>query len=153
MPNIQDQTDFLGLTPKQDFQVGVGIGAAGDLFGGIGDFLSGQASASAYKTEEQWVQEATALQLYMQKRQAYRVQSQAEAQIGAAGLAGGGSAEEIIRMNASNLALDAGMIAQKGGEEAGLYGMKARAAETAGWGGLVQGVLKGGASLITAGIL
>lgn len=152
MPNIPDSVDITpsafysssggGLFGASDYQIGQGLSAAGDLFGGIGDYMAGQSTAAYDKFEQQMVEQSTALQSMMQKRQAYRIQSAARADIGDSGLADSGSAQEILRMNAQNLALDNGIINQQGAVRAGALGMQARAAETAGTMGLISGIME-----------
>lgn len=125
----------------------------GDVLSGIGDFMGSQAEASQLKFQQRNVEAFTALQEYMQKRQAYQVQSRAQADIAANGLADSGSAQEILRMNAQNLALDAGIINYQGGLKAGQLGMEARAAETQGYEQLASGIIKGAASAAGAGLI
>lgn len=129
--------DSLGISQTQ---AGGGLSAAGDLIGGISSFMSGAATGHKLKDAARRVDVATSIKLLQQQRMGYRLQGQAEAAIGAAGGTVGGSAESILRMNASNLALDHGIIQAQGSEEAAQLRAAASASFASGWGGLLKGV-------------
>jgi len=129
---------------------GSGLSAAGDLFSGVGGIFSGEASASYDKFMQRVVDESTNLKLAHQERQGYMLQSQAQADIGANGLAMGGSAEDIVRMNAQNLALENAAIQQSGAIEAGGWGIKARAASGAGIMGAIEEGVKAAGTIALA---
>lgn len=143
--------------------VGLGLNAGSDLLGGFASFAAGGASASSLKATAARARVATNLKLVQQDRQGFMLQSKARAAIGAQGwdLEGGGSAADILRSNASNLALDHGIIQMEGSELESKYLTAASAAKSAGMGGLLKGVIgavgvlaapfTGGASLGIAG--
>ncbi len=127
---------------------GTGISAAGDLLGGIGSFAGSMSSADKLKAAATRENYATAVRLAQQQRQGYQVQGRAEADIGASGGTMGGSAEDILRSNAQQLSLEHGIIQQQGSEQASQYTTAASGALASGWGSLISGVAKAGATAL-----
>jgi hypothetical protein len=129
--------------------IGVGTTAAGDILGGFASFAAGGASASSLKATAARVRVATGLKLIQQDRQGFLLQSKNAAAVGAQGWeAGAGSAADILRSNASNLALDHGIIQMEGSELESKYLTAASAAKKSGTGGLLGGVLKAAGTVI-----
>lgn len=137
-------TDLLGNS--SGFNYGGAIGAAGSLAGGVFGFMSGMSSASKLRDAAKRNDVATAIKLVQQDRQGYQLQGKTEANIGANGITESGSAADILRMNAQNLALDHGIIQNNGSEQSASLRSKASAASSGAWGSLVSGVLNGAAS-------
>lgn len=122
--------------------VGIGLNAGSDLLGGFASYAAGGASASSLKATAARAKVATNLKLVQQERQGFMIQSKAKAAIGAQGWsAESGSAADILRSNAANLALDHGIIQMEGSELESKYLTAASAAKASGTGGLLKGVL------------
>lgn len=143
-------SNLFGLS---EYQTGEAAGAASDLLGGIGGFLGGQDMASQDSANASQIHLSTQLKLLQQERMGYQVQSKAQAAIGASGLAGGGSAEEILRMNATNLALDHGILQMQGTNEEANWRNKASAAKQGAWTSLASGIISGGTKAVGAGLI
>lgn len=120
---------------------GTGLNAAGDLLGGVGGYLGGMAQASSDAGAAARVVNATNIRLTQQQRQGFLIQGKAQANIGANGLTVSGSAADILRSNASNLALDHGIIQAQGSEQASQYTTAASAAKAGAWGDIIKGVV------------
>lgn len=127
--------------------IGGGLDAAGSFAAGIGGYVGEMGSASRLQDAAARVERATQVRLLQQDRVGYQVQGKTLNNIGANGGTIGGSAEDIIRMNAQNLALDHGIIQQQGSEQASQYTSAASQAEDTGLGDLIGGVVKGAATL------
>lgn len=138
-----------------------GIGAAGDLFGGIADFAGGMASASAYKKAAKYAaqnaiiaREAGDIKLDQASRQIFKVLGAQQAQVAGAGLANSGSAQYLLRDSISQGALEKAIInAQTNidvnaylAQEAQFKGM-AKASKAGAIGGLISGIASAGATI------
>lgn len=129
--------------------IGIGTTAAGDLLGGFASFAAGGASASSLTATAARARVATNLKLLQQDRQGFMLQSKAKAAIGAQGWdMSQGSAADILRSNASNLALDHGIIQMEGSELESKYLTEASAARKKASGGLFGGILKAAGTVI-----
>jgi hypothetical protein len=132
--------------------IGIGTNAASDLLGGFASYAAGGASADQLKATAARARVATNLKLVQQERQGFMLQSKAQAAIGAQGWsAESGSAADILRSNAANLALDHGIIQMQGSELESKYLTAASAAKKSGMGGLLGGVL-GAVGTVVGGI-
>jgi hypothetical protein len=134
-------------------QFGSGLGAAGDLLGGIGGFMSGMDQEKQFKYAARMTEEQTAMRQMMSDRQGLMIQGAAKAQIGASGIEQTGSAQSVLRMNAQQIALNKGIIGQQGAYEAASWLAKAKAASTGAWTSLASGVLNAGADAFSGGLL
>ena len=134
-----------------------GLGAAGDVVGGLFGFLGDQAEASAYKTAAKYAQqnavisqEAGDIKLEQTQRQIYKVLGQQGAGYASAGLTGSGSAQSVLRDSISQGALEKAIVNEQTqinvtgykAQAAQFQGM-AQAAQAAGGGGFLGGILKG----------
>jgi hypothetical protein len=137
--------------------------AMGDVIGGVGAYASGRGSADALTAAAKREENATAIRLVQKHREGYMIQGKAEAAIGAQGWsADSGSAAAILRMNASNLALDNGIIQAAGSERASAFTTAASAAKSSATSGIIKAAIgavgiiaapfTGGASLAIAGV-
>lgn len=124
------------------FSIGSGISAAGDLLGGVTDYMGGQAAASTDAASATRVKYRTAIQLAQEDRQGYQVQGKAQADIGMSGGTIGGSSADILRSNAQQLSLEHGIIQSQGSEQEAALTAAASAAKAKGMGGLVKGVVE-----------
>lgn len=129
-----------------------GLGVASDLLGGIGSYIGDMKSASQEKAAGRRARVATKIKLAQQDRLAYRFQGEVHAQIGAQGWTEGGSAEQILRMNATNLALDHGILQAEGSDIIDAHFARAQAYKSAATGSLISGILGSAAKVITMGI-
>lgn len=161
MPNLLDYSmDDAGNSLGAGGSSGGSLGSygswasgAGSLVAGIGGFISGMSSASKLKDAAKRVNVATAIRLVQQDRLGYQVQGKTQAAIGANGGTVGGSAEDILRMNAMNLALDHGILQATGSERASEFTTAASAASAGAWGDLIGGIVSGAATAASGGAL
>ncbi len=126
MSDITDTKNSGGGSSGGGFDIGGAIGAAGDLFKGVGGFLGSkgqqaglQGEAAGFDAEAQGLFEAANLEAYnaawagasgdiqiaQQLRTNYKVASQVQQQEGSAGFNGGGSGGDIMRENAQQGAM------------------------------------------------
>lgn len=94
-----------------------GIGAAGDLFGGIAGFVGGSAGAKAYKKAAKYAEqnaviarEAGDIKLAQTERQIFKVLGAQQAGYAGAGLASSGSAQYVLRDSVSQGALERAIV-------------------------------------------
>jgi len=116
-------------------------GAAGDLIGGIGSFMSSQDSAKGDQAEaaaytkaaalatenEAYSKESTALQQTQAQREIYKTLGAQQAQVAAAGFGAGGSAQELLRSSQSQGALTQQVISVQGHINSNAYQAQADA--------------------------
>ncbi len=138
-----------------------GIGAAGDLFGGVMGGISDFQAAGGYKSAAKLATQSAALsgastriQFMQEQRKIYQVTGGQQADIAASGLKMAGSALDIIRSSAEQASLSKQLIERQGEittlgfkAQATAYSAQASASETSGIGSIVGGVL-GAASLL-----
>lgn len=141
--------------------IGTGLGAAGDLLGGITGFMAGNAAASGYKTAASIAQSnarltaaSTGLQVLQQQRQAYQVLGGQKRDVAAAGLANSGSALDVMRSSARDAAINEAVTNEQGQinvndylAKSSEYSAEATASQDKGTGGLLGGIL-GAASAV-----
>lgn len=139
-----------------------GIGAVGDLFGGIAGGLSdfeaakGYEKAGRYSTQSADLTAAsTRIQLAQKDREIFSVLGGQRSDIASSGALASGSALDIIRSSAQQASLSKQLIEHQGlitelgfSAQAEAYKAQAGAAKTAGVGSIVGGVLGAAASLI-----
>ncbi len=137
------------------------LGAAGDLFQGIGGFVGGQASAKAYKKAAKYAEqnaiiarEAGDIKLAQTGRQIFKVLGQQQAGYAGAGLTAGGSAQAVIRDSVSQGALEKAIINAQALIDVNAYKSQAeqfkgmaKAAKAGGWGDLAGGIMSAAASV------
>ena len=94
--------------------LGTLIGVGASLFGGRSRRRAarqaGEAQAQAALRNVEQVQERARVQTILRQREGMREAGQISAAAGASGLAGGGSAADILRESARNVAFDVGTI-------------------------------------------
>lgn len=143
--------------------IGTGLGAAGDLLGGITGFMAGNAAAGGYKTAASMAQNnaqlsaaSTQLKLVRQRRQAFQALGGQQRDVAAAGLANSGSALDVMRSSARDAALDSALINEQGQinvndylAKSSEYTAQANASEDSGTGDLLGGILKAGATILS----
>ena len=134
--------NLLGMSDATQANVGTGFSAAGDLLGGAMSYIGGQAAAASDSASATRVKYRTDVQLAQQQRKGEQVQGSAETNIGANGGTFGGSSADILRSNAQQLSLEHGMIQSQGSEQEASALAAAKAAKSAGMGGLIKGVVE-----------
>lgn len=131
-----------------------GVGAAGDLFGGIAAGLGDFAEASAYKKAEKYAlenaaisQEAGDIKLEQTGRQIYKTIGAQTAGYASAGLTGGGSAQSVLRDSISQGSLEKSLVREQTqinvngyDQEAAQFASMASAAKMGGIGSIIGGV-------------
>ncbi len=97
-----------------------GIGAAGDLFGGILGGIGGFAEAKGYKQAAKFAQqnavisqEAGDIKLAQEGRKIYKTIGAQEAGYASAGLTGGGSAQAVLRSSISQGSLEKAIVNER----------------------------------------
>jgi len=142
---------------------GSALGAIGGLIGGIGKKKANNAAAKAATENallaeqgEKLTRAGTALDLTRMTRAGFRTQGSISAAAGASGLKTSGSALDVLRDSASNIALDKQLRGMQG--ELDAQGYKAKAndyrAQAAGLKAqkpIIGSVLSGAASILTSG--
>ena len=147
------------------FGLGLGLIAKGigGLVGAFGRKKAAGAEASSYEAQAQaadvnrgFIQKRTAMELLLQGRQGIQAEGATRAAIGASGFTGGGSAGDILRQSARDIAFDAESIRVAGeaaSEQERLkalgYRSAARGARTAGTIGAVGALLDTGADIFS----
>jgi hypothetical protein len=133
---------------------GAQIGGIGDLFSGIASGIGDFAEGSAYKAAERYAlinanvaQEAGDIKMEQTKRQIFKVIGAQKAEYAAAGLTGGGSAQEVLRSSISQGSLEKAIVNAQTQinvtgykEQAAQFGGMATAADAAGAGSIIGGV-------------
>lgn len=128
-------------------------GAVSSIFGGIGQLES----ASGYKQAAQYAgdnaeiaQQSADIQNLMASRKVYQTLGGQQADIGGAGLASSGSATDLMRSSAEQGSLTKQLVTRQGAinvlgyqAEQASYNSMAQAAQTAGAGGILGGLLQG----------
>ena len=114
------------------------FGAATDLLGGVGSYLSGSAASSgskdaaaAYAKAAQYATLETGIKEQMASRSIYQTIGLAKAQVGASGLKESGSAEDVMRSSAQQGALTKALIETQGNAEVASYTGMSQAASAA----------------------
>lgn len=138
-----------------------GLGAAGDLIGGLFGFIGGEAEADAYKKAAKFShqnaiisQEAGDIKLEQTGRAIFKTIGAQKAGYAGAGLTGGGSAQEVLRSSVSQGSLEKAIVNEQTqinvigylSQEAQFKGMAA-AADAAAKGGLLSGILSAAATI------
>ena len=140
-----------------------GLGAAGDLFGGIASGIGSFAEAKGYKKAAKYAaqnailaREAGDIKLAQTERQIFKVIGAQKAGYAAAGLTGGGSAQAILRDSLSQGALEKAIVNQQAQIDVNSYLSQseqfkamAKASKAAGIGSIIGGVLSAGAMLFS----
>ena len=131
-------------------------GAAGDVIGGLFGFLGDSAEASAYNTAAKYAQqnavisqEAGDIKMEQTQRAIFKTLGAQAAGYAGAGLTGSGSAQEVLRSSVSQGALEKAIVNEQTqinvtgykAQAAQFKGM-AQAAQAAGTGGLLGGIIK-----------
>src|ERR1700687_3112216 len=150
-----------GIGASGGGSIGGYASAAGQVASSVGEFQAAKASAQADRDAAKRSVVMTQLKLRQQEQGGFRMQGSAEAAIGQQGWAVGGSVAEILRMNAKSLAMDHGIIQEKGSEVESSYLAAAKAADASGTQAIIKGVIAavaivaapftGGASLLALG--
>lgn len=128
--------------------LGLAIGALGKLFGGHSRKKEAQAAAEAAKLNAQQVRERAAIETTLRERSGIREAGAINAAAGASGLAGGGSAADILRESARNTAFDLQTIKSQSELEAKIREREAAGYKAAGKRELVGGILDAGSFLL-----
>lgn len=105
-------------------------GAVSDLFGGIGALSEAKAYSQAAKIAQQNVlysKESTAIQLAQTQRNAFQVIGAQQAEVGGAGFAAGGSAQDLLRSSTEQANLAKGLVTTQGAITAGGFAQQAAA--------------------------
>lgn len=132
-------------------------GAVSDIFGGVGQFQAakGYKAASAAAAENAQLAEQNArIQGVMAQRQITKTIGGQQADVAGAGLANSGSALDLLRDSAQQGSLTKQLIANQGDinvlgyqAESANYSAMASAAQTAGAGGILGGIVKAAAAV------
>jgi hypothetical protein len=143
------------------------LSLAGSLIGGFGKKKAGDAAAKAATANALLAEEGariteagTTLDLSRMTRAGFKTQGAIQAGAGASGLKTSGSALDVLRSSAANIALDKQLRGMQGALDA--MGYKSRAidyraqaagAKAEGNAGLAQGILKGASGLLSGGLI
>ena len=143
------------------------ISMAGSLIGGLfgkkgGDAAAKVATQNALLAEEgaRLTEAGTALDLTRMTRAGFQTQGAIQASAGASGLKTSGSALDVLRSSAANIALDKQLRGMQGAldaigykSKANDYRAQAAGAKAQGNASLVQGVLGGASKLLSGGLI
>jgi hypothetical protein len=121
--------------------LGAVIGAAGSLLGGFGKKKSADATARGAAQNAQLVRERGRIEGILQEREGIKATGATKADFAASGLTLGGSAADVLRESARDIAFDAQNIKRLTNLEAEVFDAQAGAAKTAGKIGAVGGIL------------
>jgi hypothetical protein len=132
-----------------DLSAGALVGAAGDLFGGLFSAAGNASEATAYgtaatlaKQNAQIAQESGNIKEEQTQRQIYKTLGAQQAQYGAAGLTGGGSAQEVLRSSVSQGSLEKAIVNEQ--TQINVTGYEAQAAQFKGMQGAAKAASGGG---------
>jgi hypothetical protein len=149
----------MGLTPGQ---IGGIAGGLGDLFQGIAGGIGDLSEAKAYKKAQKYSlqnavisQEAGDIKLEQTNRAIYRTIGAQKAGYAAAGLTGGGSAQEVLRSSVSQGALEKAIVNEQTQinvigyqSQAAQFAGMAAAAKAAGAGSIIGGIFSAAAEIL-----
>ena len=138
----KNEDGFLGIG------LGLGIKALGAVFGGIGKSKQQKAAAEAATLNAQQIRERAAIETTLRQRAGTREAGSINAAAGASGLAGGGSASDILRESARNTAFDVSTIKTQSELEAKVREREAAGARSAAKTSILGGALDAASLLI-----
>lgn len=135
---------LLDFWRNEDGFLGLAFGALGSIIGGFGKRKAGQAEAKAAELNAQQIEERAKIETTLRERAGIREVGQIATAAGASGLAGGGSAADILRESARNTAFDLATIRTQSELEAKVTRLGGKAAKQAGNIGFASGILGAG---------
>lgn len=139
---LKDESGLLGIG------LGLGIKALGGLFGGSAKKREAKAAAEAARLNAQQIRERVGIETTLRERTGAREAGTITANAGASGLAGGGSAADILRESARNTAFDINTIKTQGELEAKVREREAAGFKAAGKRSFLGGVLDAAGTLL-----
>lgn len=128
--------------------LGAVLGIAGGLLGGFGKAKAASSQAAAMRLNAQQVRERSTIESTLRERTGDREAGSINAAAGAGGLAGGGSAADILRESVRNTEFDLRTIKDQSELEARALEKGAKGVKT---GGILSGIT--GAATTAAGFL
>lgn len=132
------------LLAGQDLSLGIFgslFGIAGSVIGAFGKRKAGRAQQQAANLNARQVEERAQIETTLRERAGIREVGQIATAAGASGLAGGGSAADILAESARNTAFDLATIRTQSELEARVLRLGGKAARTAGNIGFASGLL------------
>lgn len=112
--------------------LGTALGAIGKIFGGFGARKRARAAAKAAELNAQQILARAETETVLREREGIREAGAIRAAAGASGLEGGGSAADILRESARNLAFDVASIREQADLQARALRQQAKAGRRAG---------------------
>ena len=131
--------------------IGAGISAVGGLIGGIGKKKAAAAAEKSALEQAAISRAGTEMELSRIERAGFQAQGAIQAGAGGSGLKTSGSALDILKMSASNIALDLQLRKNQGEQTARGYMAQAAQAKAEGTGAIAMGALKGASSILSSG--
>lgn len=142
--------------------VGAAVAVAGAVVTGVGQAKSASAQKKAASTNKalsdqnaQITENQTNINLVRQQRAGFQVQGAASADVASSNLKASGSALDVLRSSASQIALDRSLIASQGNLEKSGWTMKAadyqgqaKSAQAAKWGAVGGAMGSAGSALL-----
>lgn len=126
--------------------------AIGSLIGGFGKKSAADAQAKALAANARISRAATKIDVARMQRAGFQQLGNIQASTGASGLKSSGSALDVLRSSASNIAMDTALRRAQGELDARSIEMGASQAKAEGGAGLIGGIVGGATSLLSGGL-
>ena len=128
--------------------LGLALGAIGKLFGGSSRKKEAKAAAEAAKLNAEQVAERAKIETTLREREGQREAGSIAAAAGASGLAGGGSAADVLRESARNKAFDLQSIKTLSDKEIEIRMQEAKSLKKAGNRSFIGGAIDAASFLL-----